>query len=503
MGRAVVMDEETIGQAWAPIEPLTDAERSSISDAMRSIYETWDLYRNQLKTHSASSLAQFNKRLVRRLSIETGILERIYDLDRGTTEALVAHGFSEDLVARSSTDIEPSRLIDILRDQEAAIELVMDCVAGSRPLTKGLIYELQAILTAHQATTEAVDQFGMRRSIPLKRGAFKEFPNNPRRSDGSIHEYCPPFQVDAEVEQLLSWLSEYDSDDPALVAAWFHHRFTQIHPFQDGNGRTVRAITTLLLLRRGLLPLVIDRDLRTDYLDGLELADRGDLSKLVSTFERPERLAISQALSVDVDAEITHQKSITLSVIDSLATKFNRRRDEKRADLRSVNSLALALRIKARAQLEGYFSSLSKPIEEVAHVSISIINGGPDCENAYWYRSEVVQTANDFGSYVNFAEDHYFVKASMRVDQQRLVLVVSMHHIGRQLSGMMEATCFARLEAFDDVEGEENFSRDFVLCSVDPFIFTNRTEEKSIDGSFENWLDRATALAFKEFGDRL
>jgi|GEM_PF-6737520 len=29
---------------------------------------------------------------------------------------------------------------------------------------------------------------------------------------------------------------------PLLVAAWLHHQFVQIHPFQDGNGRVTRAL---------------------------------------------------------------------------------------------------------------------------------------------------------------------------------------------------------------------------------------------------------------------
>ena len=133
----------------------------------------------------------------------------MYDLDRGTTEALVIQGFIEDLISRSSTDIEPSRLIDILRDQEAAIQLVMDCIAGGRALTKGLIQELHAILTKHEDTTIAVDQFGNRLEIPLLKGKFKQLPNNPQRPDGGIHEYCPPVHVEAEIENLLDWLSKY------------------------------------------------------------------------------------------------------------------------------------------------------------------------------------------------------------------------------------------------------------------------------------------------------
>ncbi|MFX9740650.1 Fic family protein, partial [Acinetobacter baumannii] len=79
-------------------------------------------------------------------------------------------------------------------------------------------------------------------------------------------------------------------------SAWLHHRFTQIHPYQDGNGRLVRAITTLLLLKAGLLPLVIDRDLRVEYISSLEAADFGDLTQLASLFARLERAGIMQAL---------------------------------------------------------------------------------------------------------------------------------------------------------------------------------------------------------------
>jgi len=113
---------------WKPIEPLSDRDRQIDLAAMRPLYETWRASKERLRQSSPASLKEFSRRLVRRLSIETGILERLYDLDRGTTEALVAHGFVEDLVSHSSTDIEPSRLIDILRDQEA---VCLQLVAGA------------------------------------------------------------------------------------------------------------------------------------------------------------------------------------------------------------------------------------------------------------------------------------------------------------------------------------------------------------------------------------
>ncbi|HKV28620.1 MAG TPA: Fic family protein, partial [Candidatus Acidoferrales bacterium] len=227
---------------WKRIVPLLQSEEAiDVSDAI-PLGQSWREFKARLKDSNKSGLREFNERLVRSLSIETGILERIYELDRGTTEALIQKGFLEELIQRDSTNIEPSTLVDILHDQEAAVHLVQELVTQSRPLTRGTLFELHAILTAHQETVTAVDQFGNRVQILLKKGAFKDHPNNPTRSDGSTHEYCPPEHVTPEIDTLLEWYHSYESKEPLLVSAWLHHRFTQIHPFQDGNGRVARTL---------------------------------------------------------------------------------------------------------------------------------------------------------------------------------------------------------------------------------------------------------------------
>ncbi len=488
---------------WQPITPLSEKERNIDLAAIRPLYESWRAVRQRLLQSSPESLKRFTDRLVRRLSVETGILERLYELDQGTTEALVMQGFAEDLVSHSSTNIEPGRLIDILRDQESATKLVMDCVAGNRDLTRGVVHELHCVLTQHQDTTTAVDQFGTRLEIPLLKGQFKEQPNNPKRPDGTLHEYCPAMQVTSEMDNLLAWLKEYQHDDPVIVAAWLHHRFTQIHPYQDGNGRVGRALTTLVLLRSDLLPLVIDRDLRVEYINALESADSGDLAELATLFARLERAAILEALSIDVDAEIVQDRTLTSAVIASLAAKFGKRRQAKQAELRRVNSLAEQLRARTRRVIERTFNDLKRPLADLAEPEIHVRDGGPDRSNAHWYKYEVVRSANASGKYVTFDEAHYFINASIRVGRERLVFVTSLHHVGRELSGIMEATAFARLESFEDSEDRKYVSQDFTLCSLEPFVFTYMTKEQEIGESFDRWLDAPLAVAIKEFGDRL
>jgi len=85
---------------------------------------------------------------------------------------------------------------------------------------------------------------------------------------------------------------------PEIEAAWLHHRFAQIHPFQDGNGRVVRAMASLVFLRAGWFPLVVNRDERVEYIESLEKADQGDLAPLVNLFANIQKKAFNQALSL-------------------------------------------------------------------------------------------------------------------------------------------------------------------------------------------------------------
>ena len=134
---------------------------------------------------------------------------------------------------------------------------------------------------------------------------------------------------------------------------------------------------------------------------------------------------------------------------------------------------------------------------------VRITDGGPDRNNAHWYKFEVVESANEAGKFANFTEHHYFLKGSIRLARERLIFVTSFHHVGRELSGIMEATAFSQLQSFEQSEDRESVSRDFFVCSVEPFVFTSKTNKQDITASFARWLDAALAVAVKEYGDRL
>src|SRR2546425_4134046 len=246
------------------------------------------------------ALAQFNERLRREWAIETGIIENLYSIDRGITQLLIEKGIETSLIPHGSTDKPAEQIVPILKDQEEVLDGIFDFVARRRELSTSYIKELHQAFTRHQDTVTAINGLGRSIEVPLLRGQWKQLPNNPKRPDGAVHEYCPPEHVGAEMEALIHFYQEHSKATiaPEVEAAWLHHRFTQIHPFQDGNGRIARALASLVFLRSGWFPLVINRDIRDEYISALETADMGDLAPLVNLFSRIQKKAFLKALSL-------------------------------------------------------------------------------------------------------------------------------------------------------------------------------------------------------------
>ena len=90
------------------------------------------------------------------------------------------------------------------------------------------------------------------------RGNYKKFPNSVAAFDeagrqiGIVFETATPFDTPRRMEELVDWFGQAREEKqlhPLLVIAVFAVVFLEIHPFQDGNGRLSRVLTTLLLLQ--------------------------------------------------------------------------------------------------------------------------------------------------------------------------------------------------------------------------------------------------------------
>ena len=113
-------------------------------------------------------------------------------------------------------------------------------------LTKNNIHHLHKILL--KASTK--DEY--------HRGNYKQITNKvvakyPGGAQKTIFNTTEPTQVDGEMEQVIDWTNRHLKGEvyhPLIVTAAFVYEFLSIHPYQDGNGRLSRLLTTLLLLKQ-------------------------------------------------------------------------------------------------------------------------------------------------------------------------------------------------------------------------------------------------------------
>ncbi|RPE12602.1 Fic family protein [Chitinophaga lutea] len=184
--------------------------------------------------------------------------EQLTSLKRVATIESV--GSSTRIEGAKLTDQQVEKLLENLaignfssRDEEevAGYADVMNLIFEnyeSIPLTEGYIQQLHRELLKYSSKDS------------WHRGHYKKSPNNVEAFDqdgnslGIIFETASPFDTQLRMQELVSWtanVTENKELHPLLVASIFIVVFLAIHPFQDGNGRLSRILTTVLLLRAG------------------------------------------------------------------------------------------------------------------------------------------------------------------------------------------------------------------------------------------------------------
>lgn len=78
------------------------------------------------------------------------------------------------------------------------------------------------------------------------------------------------------MDELIEKVAESKAH-PLETASLLHHRFVEIHPFSDGNGRVARLLTNLYVIARDYPPVVLKKEDRGKYYKSLRAADAGNL----------------------------------------------------------------------------------------------------------------------------------------------------------------------------------------------------------------------------------
>ncbi|MEW6493369.1 MAG: Fic family protein [Cyanobacteriota bacterium] len=484
--------------AWKPIEDLPENWTELASTELESLASIWKSQTRKLQESDA--LKQFNERLSREWVIETGIIENLYTIDRGTTQLLIEKGIESALISHDSTDKPAEQIVPVLEDQREALEALFSFVAQKCELSTFYIRELHQIFTRHQGTVEAVDAIGRRVQVPLLHGQWKQNPNNPTRSDGTVHEYCPPFQVSSEMERLISMHLEHTKQGipPQVEAAWLHHRFAQIHPFQDGNGRIARALASLVFLREGWFPLVINRDYRDEYISALEEADRGDLSALVNLFSKIQKKVFDKALSLSDTVLGDHEP---LKQVISAGIERLRARKEMQLQQMQMKAFELAkvLEDSAEETLGAVALELNKELRELDQGYFSDVKRS-DESNDFWFRQQIIQTAKALEYYADTRTYRSWVRLKIKEDRQTEI-ILSFHALGVEFLGIMAASAF--IEYRDRTEDQAiSVDAPRVLCS-EVLRFFHTEQKDAVVQRFQPWLEEVLLIGLNQWRKQL
>ena len=468
------------GYTWKAIEDLPSDWKGMESETLKNLSLLWEEQKNKA---DAEALAHYSAKLQRQWAVETGLLEKLYDLEKGIADTMIELGIDAIDIPHHATSKSPEYVKSLLKDQQHVAESLFAYAKEKRSLTQSFIQEVHAALTKSQKTTEAVDRYGNHIFVSLEKGKWKTRPNTPTRPDGKRHEYCPPLHVQEEMDNLLQWHAEHVAVAPEVEAAWLHHRFVQIHPFQDGNGRVARALATFVFLQKGLFPLVITCQQRTEYLECLEKADNGDLKPLVALFTRLARDAFLRAFSISETGLHTQR-----TTEDVLAASRKTSADTA-LSLRQHTALSLADSLKDIACAE--FHAIAERLQENIHdtqdaqdtqYAIEVLESTRDSE--HWFREQVCTIADSFAYSVNADAYHKWIMLTLKGSCD-CSCILSLHAVSKNISGVMAAVMFLECR-----EKRENsfFADGPYSVSASPFVFTASDDRESISLSFKEWV---------------
>ncbi|MCT2562959.1 Fic family protein [Chryseobacterium herbae] len=173
-----------------------------------------------------------------------------------------------------------------IKGHNEAIEFMLQLIKEDRPLSENDIKDLHKIILVEPYLSKTVSPEGVEFQKEIKIGQYKTSPNHVKTVSGDIHYYTNPEDVIFEMNNLLQWYKDAEKENlhPVVISAIFHHKFTSIHPFDDGNGRLARILSNFILLKHNYPVIVIKNKDKIQYYSTLNIADNGIYEDLVNLF---------------------------------------------------------------------------------------------------------------------------------------------------------------------------------------------------------------------------
>jgi fido (protein-threonine AMPylation protein) len=460
----------SISYKWKEISDLPEDLDSLRDRELESLSEVWA--REKESIGDDNRVKDFNAELAREWAIETGIVEGVYTLDRGITQTLIERGIDSAYIPHDATNRDPELVARIIQNHAEVLEGLFAFVIGERGLSTGYIKELHAALLRNQDSVVVFDTFGQSFETRLEKGLYKTMPNNPLRPDGTVHEYCPPEHVASEMDRLIEFHRQHAQRGirPHVEAGWLHHAFTQIHPFQDGNGRVARAIASLVFIKDGFFPLVVNRDDRERYIDALESADQGDMSPLVYLFSQVQKRALTKAIGRAVDVRPVGSVEEALVATRDMLVDLGR---IVPAQYLAAKQLAGNLRNRVLTKFGGMTERLSEDISRVNPEFVFLVATlGEGASN------DLRPVAEKLKYDPNFTVFHQDAVLTLKAGDVGSRIVVSFHGVGAAFRGLLVAVAY-----FQTGDGAA------VPVSEDVFRISYQETQNENESRFDKWLE--------------
>jgi hypothetical protein len=297
------------------------------------------------------------------------------------------------------------------------------------------------------------------------------------------------------MDRLLVLHAEHEREHvPTEVeAAWLHHVFTQIHPFQDGNGRIARLIASYVFIKDNYFPLtLVDSQDRESYISALEEADGGDLRPLVTLFSSVQRRTFVKVLGIasTVQRQVGMDQIIAAarSAIASRKQAYIYKLEQTKRTARELHEVTISTLDGLGGKLRADVGSLSPDY----HFRVdSETNEG---HRRHYFKGQIIEVAKALDYFANISVYHDWSRLILRTDDQSEILV-SFHGIGYEYRGVLAAS----VGFYKRVETEEGERETTKTSSASDTVFQMNYMEASKDTRirFEHWLRESLTRAME------
>lgn len=182
---------------------------------------------------------------------------------------------------------------------------------------------------------------------PVKKamiGQWKKDPNYLYNYKDERFDFTAPAEVPDAMHQLINWLNaekekiqkqSKDAMHPVMLAIEFHLRYITIHPFHDGNGRTARIFTNIILISYGYPPIYIKDTEKGPYYQYLaDIQGYGGAPDLFYDFIaglviRSQQLVLDAIEGKEIEEEDDWEKRLRL--LEKKAKSINEEGDTRRS----------------------------------------------------------------------------------------------------------------------------------------------------------------------------